>query len=265
MKLRLLFTALALAMLTATAYAEEDEGGHGGHAGDVEFGYDNLANPSAFVIEHDEYTTEGYLFFESEMEELDPFNSGDYSSDEPGFTTASAEGMLVNENDQIWLQTLDASAHSSFGVGYVNFYNPVTDSLEAAGRMGIYDNSSSTDDLILSGGSVESGLNPQFLGLGDDHGDVHDHLIVDLLDDASAPNGAYGLLFTMQADFATGDGNMDLDSDPFWIIWNHGMSDDDFDDLALAKFGVSAVPEPTSFCVFALGTAALVLRRRKRA
>ena len=58
---------------------------------------------------------------------------------------------------------------------------------------------------------------------------------------------------------------MDLDSDPFWIIWNHGMSDDDFDDLALAKFGVSAVPEPTSFCVFAMGTAALVLRRRKRA
>ena len=259
MKFRLLFTLLALAMMTATAHAQH------GHAGDVEFGYDDLSNPTGFDIERDEFTTEGYLFFESEMEELDPFNSGDYSSDEPGFTTASAEGLLVNEGDQIWLNALDASSYSTFGVGYVNFYNPLTDSLEAAGRMGIYDNSSSTADLVLDGTSVESGVNPQFIGLADEDGDVHDHLIVDLLDDATAPEGAYGLLFTMQSDFATGDGNMDLDSDPFWIIWNHGMSDEDFDDLALAKFGVSAVPEPTSFCVFGLGAAGLLLRRRKRA
>ena len=260
MKMRCLLTAIALAMMTTTAYAQH------GHAGDVEFGYDDVNNPTGFEIEHDEFTSDGFLFFESEFEELDPFNPGDWSSDEPGFTTASAEGLLVNPGDQIWLNAMDAAVETTFGVGYVNFYNPGTDSLEAAGRLGIYDNSTSTADLILSGGSIESGANPQFIGLGDIDGDVHDHLIVDLLDDATAPIGAYGVLFQMQSDYDVADGNMDLDSDPFWIIWNYGMSDEDFDDLALPKFGaVEAVPEPSTIGVFAFGMAAVMLRRRRKA
>ena len=258
MKLRMLITAIALAMMASSVYAQH------GHEGDVEFGYDDVSNPTAFDIEHDEFTSEGILFFESEFEELDPFTPGDWSSDEPGFTTASAEGLLVNENDQIWLQAMDAASNSTFGVGYVNFYNPVTDSLEAAGRLGVIDNSGSTADLILSGGSIEAGVNPQFLGLGDDEGDVHDHLIVDLLDDSTAAVGAYGVLFRLQSDFDAADGNMDLDSDPFWIIWNYGMDEADFDELALPKFGaVEAVPEPSTLGMFAIGMAAIMVRRRR--
>ena len=255
MKFRVFVSTIACALVSTSVFAQ--------HAGDVEFGYDDLSAPSAFVIEASDFTTEGILYFESEMEELDPFNAGDFSSDEPGFTANPGEGLLVNPSDQIFLNALDASTISSFGVGYVNYYNPTTDALEVFGRIGIYDNSAATSDLILDGGSIVSGDNPGFIGLGDSGGDVHDHLIVDLLDDATSPFGAYGILFQLQSDFATADGNMDLSSDPFWIVWNHGMSESDFDSRALPRFGVSSVPEPGSIGILAFGIGVVMLRRRR--
>lgn len=255
MKFIVFCSTIVLATMSTNLFAQHS---------DVEFGYDDLANPSSFTIEGDDFTSEGFLFFESEMEELDPFNSGDFSSDEPGFATNDAEALLVNDGDQIWLNALDASMHSIFGLGYVNYYDPSTDSLSAAGRLAVYDNSASTADLILDGSSIESGLSQQFIGLGDVDGDVHDHLIVDLLDDSTAPLGAYGMMFQLQSDFSTADGTMDLDSDRFWIIWNHGMDEADFDSQALTAFGISTVPEPSSLCVLGLGFASLMMRRRRR-
>jgi len=255
MKFTIFCSTIVLATMSSHLFAQHS---------DVEFGYDSLSSPSSFVIEANDVTTEGFILFESEMEELDPFSPGDFSSDEPGFATNDAEGLLVNQDDQIWLNALDASAHSSFGVGYVNYYNPITDSLEATGRLGIYDNSGFTPDLFLDGASIESGVNPQFIGLGDIDGDVHDHLVVDLLDDSTAPLGAYGILFQMQSDFSIADGTMDLSSDPFWIVWNHGMSEADFDSQALSSFGISSVPEPSSACILGFGLVSLVMRRRRR-
>lgn len=237
---------------------------HGQHAGDVEFGYDVPAAPTGFVFDSSDFTSDGLRYFESEFEELDPFTPGDFSADEPGFTTNLGEGLRVNQGDQVWLNALDASSLSSFGQGYVNYYNPVADTLTAAGRLGIIDNSGATANLVLNGAGIESGLSNQFIGLGDSVGDVHDHVIVDLLDDGSAPLGAYGVLVQLQSDFSPADATMDLSSDPFWIVFNHGMSDSDFDTRALPSFGVSAVPEPGSFLV--LGVAAVVgssVRRRR--
>ncbi|MFK7766151.1 MAG: PEP-CTERM sorting domain-containing protein [Mariniblastus sp.] len=256
MKLIVFCSTIVLATMSTNLFAQHS---------DVEFGYNDLSNPTAFVIEANDVTTDGFLYFESEMEELDPFNPGDFSSDEPGFTTNDAEGLLVNEGDQIWLSVLDASAHSSFGLGYVNYYNPISNTLEAVGRMGVYDNSGSTPDLILNGNSIESGVNPQFIGLGDIDGDVHDHVILDLLDDDTAPLGAYGMMFQLQSDFSTGDGTMDLSSNPFWIVWNHGMDESVFDSRALPAFGVSSVPEPSSACILGLGFVSFLVRRRRAA
>ena len=212
---------------------------YGQHAhSDLEFGYDNLNTPTAFEIEEVESTSDGFLFYEAEMEELDPIGDpGNFSSDEPGFTTNALEGLLINEEDQIWLNAVDAATYSLFGVGYVNYYNPGTDSLDAVGNLAVQDNTSSTDDLILSG-AMATGPNPQFLGLGDMDGDLHDHVVINLLDDATAGIGAYGVMFQLQADFDPFDGNIDLTSETFWLIWNHGMSEEDFETRALPRFGV---------------------------
>jgi len=233
---------------------------------DVEFGYDNTASPTAFVIEGNEFTFDGIQIFEAGMEEFDPFNPGDFGSDEPGFATNAAEGLLVNSGDQIFLRILDASVHSAYGVGFVNYYDPNTDSLEASAsrRLMAMQNSASFDDLVINGTGFESGDNPVFIDFGDGTGNIHDHVFFDLLDDGTAPFGAYGLLVQLESDFASnGIGSTDLESAPFWMIWNHGMAENDFDSMALPKFG--AVPEPSSLLLLgslAMGT--LGFRRRRR-
>jgi hypothetical protein len=231
---------------------------------DVELGYDSTSGPTMLLIEAPLLTSENIPYFESEMEELDPFNPGDFSSDEPGFATNAGEGLLLNSSDQIWLETLDASLFSAFGVGYVNYYDPVTDSLQAFGRIAIQDNSVSTADLILNGSSIEAGANPQFIDIADGAGNIHDHIIWDLLDDGTSPLGAYGIMFRLQSDFAPADGAMDLDSRDFWVIWNHGMTENDFETRALPAYGVGAVPEPGSAVLLGVASMALLLRRRRR-
>lgn len=255
MKMRFIFSTLVLCLTTAVANAQ--------HAGDVEFGYDNLATPTSIVIEPVEVTSENFLLFESEFEPLDPNVPTDLSADEPGFNTNPAENFFVNSGDQIWLSAVNASVESTFGVGYLNFYNPTNDTLEASGRISVIDNTTGTADLVINGGAVESGPIGQFIGAADSDDEVHDHVVFDLLDDASAPVGAYGMMFRLQSDFDA-DGNMDIESDPFWLVINHGMSEDDFESMAIPKFGITAVPEPSSATMLLIGLSAMCVNRRRR-
>lgn len=227
---------------------------------DVEFGYDDLGNPTGIVIENDDETLEGFQFWEAGFEELDPNNPGDWSADEPGFTTEDSEGLLFNDADQIWLCPIDASLQSIFGVGYVNYYNPATGMLEATNRVSLIDNTTGTSDLIMDGATA-TGDALQFLGSVDSDGDLHDHVVFDLLDDASAPAGAYGIMFQVHADFASADGTPDLVSAPLWFIFNHQMDEEEFDSNALRAFGV--VPEPSSLALLFAGSTCLLVRRRK--
>ena len=82
--------------------------------------------------------------------------------------------------------------------------------LEASGEITISDNTGGTADLVLNGGSIVSGVNPQFLDLADGTGNVHNHLEFDLTDSLvnSDDFGAYGLLVQLQSDHSPGDGTM---------------------------------------------------------
>ena len=231
----------------------------GQHA-DIEFGYDSQSSPTGFVVEGDDFTGDGIQYFSQNMDEF----LGDWFSDNPGFVTNDQEGLLLNAGDGVWLEFLDASIHSNFGVGFVNYYNPNTDSIESFGRISVVDNAGAgTADLILNAGAIESGDNPQFVGSADSNGDVHRHVTFDLLDDASSGDGAYGFMFRFQSDFDTQDGIMDLSGDPIWVIFNKNMSQSDFENNALPAFGVGAIPEPTSLVLLGLGTGLVLLRRRR--
>jgi len=226
MKLQTYIAFLVMACATSTLHGQ-------GHR-DIEFGYDDASNPTQIVYTPQGFvgvTADGIDVYESSMVALDPFLPNDFSNDQPGFATDLSEGLMVNPADLISLNFLDASQESSFGVGYVNFYNPATDKLEATGRIEVEDNTNSTIDLVLNGDSVESGDLLQLVDLADSGGEVHNHITWDLLDDDTAPNGAYGLLVELES-------SSGFSSDTFWIVFNHGMSATDFEELALPKFGV---------------------------
>ena len=236
MKLQLFLFVSVITCLSSSSFAQHS---------DIEFGYDNAGSPAGFSFAPTGFTTttgDGISVAESSLRELDPFNPGQFTSDQPGFATNSGQGLVINSGNGVMINALDASAESAFGVGYVNYYNPTTDALEATGRIAFRDNTSGTPDLVLNGNSIESGITPQFIDLADSGGTIHDHIVWDLLDDSTAPLGAYGILVQLQSDF-TFDGTIELSSEPFWIIFNHGMSGSDFDNLALPSFGVGqAIP-----------------------
>ncbi len=260
MKFRILFSASLFTLLAVNAYAQDHDHEHS----DIEFGYEN----GALVIEPGELTTEGIMIFESEFEVLEINGQSSLGADEPGFDTPVAEGLVVNPGDTAWLNVLNASNYSSVGVGIVNYYNPNSGMLELLGlseQISIIDNTETgTDDLILGSSMADGQDNPQFIGIADDNGEIHDHVVFDLLNEESMPLGAYGILFQLQTDFDF-DGIMDLTSDEFWIVFNHGMTESDFENFAIPAFGPSSagVPEPGSAAILFVAGSLAGLRRRK--
>ena len=189
-KLTIFTAAIVAATLSQSAWAQHT---------DIEFGFDNLANPTAIILENDDLSSEGIPFWEGDFGVFDPAVPGDLATDDPGFATAIGEGLQVNAGDNVFVRTLNAGtdSRSSLGMGYVNFYNPTTQLLEAANRIAVTDESVGTVDLILDGASA-TGDALQFVGTFDGVNDLDEHVIFDLLDDATAPDGAYGLLLEIE-------------------------------------------------------------------
>ncbi len=256
-----LCTLLLVGTLSSVSFAQHS---------DIEFGYDDHTNPTAIEIEQPNVSSEGFQFFESEFERAT--TSDPWETDEPGFETIDEMGELFrfNPGDNIWISVLNAGddSISDLGVGYVNYFNPGTGVLEASGEITVgEDLTSATADLVLNGASITSGDNPQLLGIGDtiasgDPGGIHEHVGFELTGDTV---GAYGLLLQVQADFAGTSADIDLVSDPFWVIINRGLDEAVFEDDALGAFGiVEAVPEPASAVLLTGVFGAMFIRRRRQ-
>lgn len=247
-----------VALLSTAAFAQHS---------DIEFGYDDASNPSFIEVEQDATSDEGFKFFEADFIVEDPMGDpGNFGTDDPGFETAHEEGLVLGVGDQAWLQFVDASTVSSNGVGFVNYVAAGDTTIQALGRLGITDNTSATEDLILDGGSTSGGPTRQFLEVavdeGDGDGEIHDHVEFDLLDDDTTPFGTYGIMFRIEADPAGGGST--LSSENFWVFFNHGLTDEEFEG-SLGAFGiVEAVPEPTSGIILTAALGAMLVRRRRR-
>ena len=248
-----------LATLLATLFASTSFAQHS----DIEFGFEDNANP-VFEVLLDEVTDEGIQVAEGEFFSLGPFAT----TDSPGFITPEEEGevLTVNPGDQVFVRVLDASAPDSptdRGVGFVNFYNPVTDALEPTdstdGTLVITGNTpgSSADSVsVFSGDQLLSGEAELFLAAGSDgntmsdapgdepnitlgSGRIHTHLGFDLTGNLGSTDGAVGLL--LQFTTVPADGSAPVESAPFFLIFNNGLEElpapTGFVD-ALAAFGL---------------------------
>jgi hypothetical protein len=275
MRFRFFMVALMVTSMSTIAFASEDDNHDDGDVhvhSDVEFGYDSLENPTELEIEVGEATATGVPFFESSFVIEDSVGDpGNYTSDSPGFATAPTEEvpLVINAGDQIFANVLDSSVGALFGgKGFVTYYDPVEDSLSAAGRISVTGESPSFPTAFLNGDSVESGSTLQFVDVGpaDPFGSpsFDEHLVFDLLDDATAAPGAYGLLLQLQSNFAGTDlSEFELISEPFWVILNHQMDEEDFENFAVPAFETAAIPEPGTASLLAMGAATALLRRRR--
>lgn len=248
----------------------------GQHA-DIEFGFDDFTNPTTIEVELAETTSDGIQIAEAEFDDL--FN--DLATQDPGFITAADEGLRVNPGDEVSVLFLDAATNSAAGQGFVSFYNPATDALEAGGSISI---SNQAGDVTVLNGATQTGNSELVLSLGSDgtldsnapdpadnvtleEGEIHNHLTFDL-DDATASTGAFGILLQFQADVADAngglDGIVDYTSDPFFLIFNNELTEEDFENLAVPSFSEAAVPEPSSALVLGAIAGGILTRRRRR-
>ena len=264
MKTHFFAFALLATFVATNVFAQEEE-----HS-DVEFGYNDVSNPTELEVEAGEATATGVPIFEGEFE---PFNGpSDLSAEDPGFATSPDENLLINSGDQIFLNVLDASSDPLFGgLGYVTHYNFASKQLEASGRITVQGNSPTFPDVVLDGASFEPGGSlTQFVAAGEtdsatgELAEFDRHIVFDI-DDSTAQPGAYGILAQLQSNFdGTSVDQFELTSEPFWIILNNGLAEEDFENFAVAAFETAAIPEPGTFGLLAAGMSGVLLRRRRR-
>ena len=259
MKTYLIAILIAIVSVSSNAYAQVQDDL------DVVLGYDDLTNPTEIMLAGIEgMTLNSIPIFIDFFGSPNVFDPDDLATDNPGFITNDQLGpsFLVNEGDEIFVNILDASEHpASGGVGYVNFYNPAEDRIEASGRISVgeFPNNPDVPELCLDGDAVVAcdqgvlGDTRRFVDTGrisfaevDGFG-IHQHIFFDLLDDEQAPTGAYAVLMEIQSDFFPVDGEIDLTSEPFWVIWNNGLSATQMQNDALPAFINASAAVPGDF------------------
>jgi hypothetical protein len=215
------------------------------HAGDLEFRYAG-GKISLEADSGEPGFLDGHRLFGADMNVGGLF---DRNTDEPGFISEIDIGLGIGANDVIDYNVLE----SRFGY-YLNYWNVATGMVEnTSTTLRIDDNP--TGFLVVS--SMFGGTGTGAIGQADGLGDFHSHIDFTLSEGADL--GIYAMLMEMTTD-AAGVAN----SDPFWVVFNYGMSETDHEN-AMAFFGGSAIPEPSSAMLLGiLGLGLTTVRSRRR-
>jgi len=236
--MRWLFSSSSVWMLALvpTAFAQ--------HAhSDVEFEYTNGMIDIKFG-------PEGQVF-EADLETSGTFEQ---NTDDPGFASETGDGLGVEPDNLIDYNILGPLRYHDG-----NAFAPVP------GNAGIVIDDNPNGGMTVTASTVGPVSGTGVITQADEFGDVHAHVDFTLEPQSldTAEFGAYGILMELTTD-EPGIAN----SDPFYIVFNFGLEEDEnlpgphFHD-AVEDFAAS-VPEPSSLFLAALGGVLLLVRRRRR-
>ena len=146
-------------------------------------------------------------------------------SENPGFFSESSIGLGIQPNDVITYNILDN----------LEFWDGTSFTTPIAGTQILIENTGNTPDTIVGTATGEQLGDPilghNFIDRSDSFGDIHTHIDFELEIDGSTalPTfGAYGMLMSLGTDRSGIN-----DSDPFYLVFNFGLSSQDFDDAII--------------------------------
>ena len=172
--------------------------------------------------------------------------TGDFEqfTDDPGFATHAAEGLVVGAGDNIDYRILGPLLYHD-GTGFA--------AVPAGAKIVIGDKPSGTLDVSASTTGPISG--PGVIAVADGDGHVHAHIDFTLEPQSldTSEYGAYGLELQLTSDAAG-----IADSEPFGIVFNFGLEETVFEAI------VDQWPEPMSLSMIGAGVAMVLLIRRGR-
>jgi hypothetical protein len=201
------------------------------HAGDVTFQYDGggisiLAGVEGLKFEGDFPTSGIFARFASD----------------PGFISELDQGLGINGGDIVSYNVLNN----------LYFWSAATQDFADPGAATItIDNAVGGDTVV--GGSTGEIAPGGIIGQADGSGNFHAH--VDYTLSLGAAFGAYGMLWELDTDEPG-----IADSDPFFLVFNYGLSEEDFE-TAVDAF---AVPEPSTWLLAAMAGCAIAVAGRLR-
>lgn len=234
------------ALFSASAYAEDHL-----HSGDIEIEVEN-GKLGTHGAGHDQVGS-GYAIFEADFRDL---AKGPYATNAPGFDSHSD---VFAQGDIIGYQAI-GSLWAWDGASWSNSHNAT---ITLGGNLG---ESTRWNEAGVSGDSIGT------LGQAGSSGNIHEHLTFTVSTTNGLPSeGAYYI--TLQ--LISGELNSSFDgivandkyasSDPFYLIFNNGLSSGQFHAAVHGLADVAPVPEPSSYALLLAGLGLMGWQLRRRA